>query len=204
MRFINNLGADTQRRLTQTTVEAASVMTGKIYAGKLATLIGTESGNANDWLPLDRKINEATGESTLTMMTHSKFARRLLRSVTVAPVLEEAVFRLAPSVLASTLLRQKGNAWPVGLGASIMFARAHGTRNDEGDRVWPIQQFAGGMFYWGLTRRRGFSHAVYAHALNNSLALIEKIQEYKALEKNLPDLLNANPESDQEIPGVVG
>ncbi|HEV7424713.1 MAG TPA: hypothetical protein VGO21_06045, partial [Candidatus Paceibacterota bacterium] len=57
----------------------------------------------------------------------------------------------------------------------------------------PLSQFMGGLLYWYLMRERGYSHAVLAHSINNSVpfsigALLFKIYPPEKAEKIIKNM----------------
>lgn len=103
----------------------------------------------------------------------------LLKDDVLKPILEEAAYRLIPSILLTGGLdvsqKSPGTRWDVGIPMTAVFALVHNAHHDEEGKFAfaknvPIDQFVSGLFYWYLMRERGFSHAAAAHVLNNSSA----------------------------------
>jgi membrane protease YdiL (CAAX protease family) len=105
----------------------------------------------------------------------------VLKTVCFAPVFEEFLFRLLPSMQAGP----KDKAWSVGITAGVLFAYAHNlvpkSLEVDGPQInlplvdrkillgsIPITQFISGIYYWHLMREFRFEAPVFAHAMGNA------------------------------------
>jgi membrane protease YdiL (CAAX protease family) len=142
----------------------AANMVGTVLLNKVGLRVGNGRYLRSRLTPLQKE--EAL--SRLGMMSRKQILLAAGSLMVDAPVSEEAIFRLVPSATANAL-GLKGNIWEVGAGTSAAFASTHGFKNKDGDITLPIPQFTLGMFTWWLQRNRGYTHAVLAHSINNSL-----------------------------------
>lgn len=108
----------------------------------------------------------------------------------LGPAIEEYAYRLFPSVDFIDK-NDKSIRWDVGIPSAAIFALVHNIKGDEFNHLKlrksvPLTHFIGGLFYWYLMREKGFSHAVLAHSMNNSIPLSIGALSYKAYpeEKN--------------------
>ena len=100
----------------------------------------------------------------VTRLSFEIIRKNLLYANLIGPVTEEVRFRLLPDLF---LKRDKSPQWALGLASSIAFAKEH----EEEDKITlPIVHLAGGLFLWRIMRKRGISHAIAAHMLNNLIA----------------------------------
>jgi hypothetical protein len=103
--------------------------------------------------------------------------------VILAPVLEEAIFRAAPSAIISRGVEGEENAVIEGTGglgmtrrelfvgavSSVGFAASHNILSSGVDtKTVPASQAVGGMVYWYLQRKFGFPANTIAHSWNNA------------------------------------
>ena len=105
----------------------------------------------------------------------------VLKTVCVAPVFEEFLCRLLPSMHAGP----KDKAWSVGITAGVLFAYAHNlvpkSLEVDGPQInlplvdrkillgsIPVTQFISGIYYWHLMREFRFEAPVFAHAMSNA------------------------------------
>lgn len=109
----------------------------------------------------------------------------IVEAVIEAPVKEEAIYRLLPSVLLDTYGKGRQDATPVqeslklsrrelrtGLATSLVFALEHNrTATGFNTRTIPASQFLTGMAYWWLQRKHGVVANVTAHATGNAIAV---------------------------------
>ncbi len=117
-----------------------------------------------------------------------------------APIAEEWAFRLLPTML--WLSQQEiGDRWDVGIATSLAFAYTHNfptrplkigpmvipcpTRKFRWDSI-PIHQFTLGLYTWFAMRRRGYSHAVLAHATHNLCCSLPRIRKIPNSPSQLP------------------
>lgn len=102
------------------------------------------------------------------------------RGTVVAGLVEEAIFRLQPSIeLDTEQLQQQDDPnyreryWGRGVYEAGVFAIAHNFYFENGKlrfaKTVPIEQFIAGIYFWYVMRERGFSHAAFSHAFNNTL-----------------------------------
>lgn len=122
---------------------------------------------------------------------HKKpLAETVLQFTLTAPLEEELLFRAAPNAV-SDYLKSRGHdslARRATKTADFLFAAAHSgliVKNEAGhpelnfkisreDHALPVGPYIGAKNYQRLTRSRGLGHAMYAHSLNNALALAER------------------------------
>lgn len=107
----------------------------------------------------------------------------LFASGVFVPVIEEALFRGLPSAFIDT--NDTRRRWEIGIPTSLLFALVHNVSKEESGKLQfiksvPINQFMGGLFYWYLMREKGYSHAVFAHSMNNAIPLSIGILLFKA------------------------
>lgn len=89
-----------------------------------------------------------------------------IEATTILPLLEEAVFRALPSYLIDQAGGKMGELyWQIGVPTSSAFAAIHGLK------PIPLTHFLGGVYNWYVMRKRGYGHAVTAHATNNAIFL---------------------------------
>lgn len=125
-----------------------------------------------------------------SLITHSANAQEMLHqfdknptglavdAVLTKPILEETVFRLAPSILAAAIAKNNPTlALGIGLASSAGFSAYH---NIEGDfQLHPEHMsigqngfhFAAGLGLWTIAQQRGVSHAYAAHMTANATIL---------------------------------
>lgn len=94
----------------------------------------------------------------------------LTQAIVAAPILEETFFRKIPQIV----LKRKADNLLSAVTTSAVFAGLHNVKNKgkggyETKKI-PLHQFAGGLLFWYLSRNRGISHSMIAHAATNSLA----------------------------------
>jgi hypothetical protein len=103
--------------------------------------------------------------------TRLEFLWDLVKKNGLAPILEEAIFRLAPAVFT----KDAEMSWVTGMTANTFFSLIHNIDfHEDGNflihyKSLPILQFILGSYCWYLMKSRGFSHAVAAHATYNCL-----------------------------------
>jgi hypothetical protein len=142
--------------------DAAKLSAKALVAGTLVGIamekLGLESGNA--------------GEATIVDQMRQESLRMSVTALAVAPVVEEGLFRLLPSVVADKLqpCRKSSGRWLLGSASALAFAAVHGIKNEEGEPVFPAQLFITGMAAWRSQRKGGYRHAVLSHAVNNAIA----------------------------------
>lgn len=152
---------------SDTAEKAALLLSSNVLLGHIAKTAGITTGNVS----LQRQAANQLGHEE-RMQQFARLARRDILDAIFAigvkgPIIEEGIFRLIPSKV-SNVLGVKGNAWPVGILTSAAYARIH-ARNPEGTiRSIPFQQFNLGLLTWWLQRNRGFTHALFAHSVNNT------------------------------------
>lgn len=169
----------------QTILERLSVYALEIGTNKMVRKVGLNPGNA----AITRDIVYTILDRPLPF---------ILEIVGKAPLKEEALYRLWPSVLTdyiTRLLSETNNIhWDVGLPVSIIFAAMHNFVRDKNGQLHfnskkiPISQGISGLYYWWLMRTRGFDHVLIAHSLTNSISLStiflsRKINGKEAFEK---------------------
>lgn len=100
------------------------------------------------------------------------------------PLVEEAIFRLAPSSLFAE--EHPPNVqlhWDVGLTANVIFSVIHNFGSPEPGKFkftltsLPLEQFILGAYCWHAQRRGGFAHAVGAHVLYNNLCVAYEMRQ---------------------------
>lgn len=126
----------------------------------------------------------------------------IAKGVVLAPLLEELIYRVAPSAYA---WEDEGKMrWDIGIPSAAIFALVHNLKTDKEietsddnrdqgskdipvqfEKAVPVSQFMGGLFYWYLMRKRGYSHAVLAHSIHNSAVGALNIAD--ALNKRYPN-----------------
>ncbi len=97
-----------------------------------------------------------------------------IKATLIAPLKEEAIFRLVPSTLLDIFLVRRGSFFDIasGIFTTGVFAKMHKVK-------LPIQHSINGLFFWHLMRTRGFPHAVLAHALHNFYASMQHYTKTK-------------------------
>lgn len=105
---------------------------------------------------------------TVYLMPQKDVPRENLRTSLLSPALEEMIFRLIPSLIFAR--NTDGYQWKVGVPTSIFFAILH-----TDHLRFPLHEFLFGLFSWHLMRKKGFVHAYFAHALNNTSAVLRNI-----------------------------
>jgi membrane protease YdiL (CAAX protease family) len=85
----------------------------------------------------------------------------------MAPFMEEAAFRMLPSVHLDQFTPDV--CWSLGAAIAAVFAVCHGLRRG-GKWELPVPQFVSGLFYWWVMRTHGIVPAIALHAMTNSLA----------------------------------
>lgn len=108
----------------------------------------------------------------------------LLKVGILGPVIEETLFRALPSGL---FINKKDaqHRWDIGIPVSLLFALSHNLKQEEWGELQfvksvPFSAFIGGLFYWYLMREKGYSHAVMAHSINNTIPMSIGILLFKA------------------------
>ncbi len=76
-----------------------------------------------------------------------------------APLTEEINFRFLPRFFF-------GKSWKVGTASSLAFGFVHNMQQI------PAPQIVAGFYLWSVMRSRGISHAILAHAVNNTWVVI--------------------------------
>jgi len=156
-------------------------------AGMQATAkaMGIQAGNAN---LMNQKLtgrdpaDDSPERKLLEQLEKNPhFALEIFRKfVADAPLLEEALCRLVPSLMVD-MAGGKGKQWGVGIPATLAFALFHnvtpagsghnnlpiGFNKELNLAVVPAAQFVMGLFAWHLMRERGYAHAVVFHSLCN-------------------------------------
>ncbi len=154
----------------RTTAEALAEYTISSLLGEALETAGVKVGNQS-MKPLFGASLRPEGRSPLLHRAAYHGA-----ALVGAPIAEEAIFRLYP-VMRWIAAHDVGDHWDLGLATSLAFAYIHNIRplhpalpvpvKFELTSV-PIHQFCLGLYTWYAMRRRGFSHAVLAHAMHNS------------------------------------
>lgn len=134
------------------------------------------------------KIN--TGNASLSDEEIKRWVEKtpilpLFTSTMLGPLVEEFAWRALPS----SMIDKNDNRinWNVGIPISAIFALSHNLKLKKelpgieilGDSI-PVTQFMGGLFYWYLMREKGYSHAVMAHSMSNTIPLAIATYLYKA------------------------
>ena len=180
-------------------IETLSII-GKTLASSLlkkpASTIGISLDSAAGYEPGERKL-EQYEESLYEQERFSEIEEldrdgveksklesimELTESTITAPISEEFMFRLIPSML----LKQDGSSkWTVGVPICAAFAFSHNLTRDHSMRSVrvpgtndiyfslehvPLQQFMAGLIYWYLMRTRGFGASLLAHSAGNASA----------------------------------
>jgi membrane protease YdiL (CAAX protease family) len=121
-------------------------------------------------VPIGNSIVEDKDSLKRLMNSFQKkpFGTLLLIGV-VVPSIEEIIFRYLPSRFLAG--KNSEMRWGIGIGSSLLFSLAHnidGKDHFKFRKYVPLTQLIGGIFFWYLTRKRGFSHALLSHSLHNS------------------------------------
>ena len=119
--------------------------------------------------------NHTLSEEELIEYFRDKPIEGLLQAGALGPVIEEALFRALPSRI-FTNKKDKRHKWEIGIPTSLLFAFAHNMRRKDLGKLEfvksvPIAQFMAGLFWWYLMRKKGYSHAVMAHSINNTIPM---------------------------------
>lgn len=145
-------------------------------------------------------------------------AKIYIEAAWLAPIAEEVMFRVIPSVC----LRRQGAHWQVGIPTALAYAAAHNlvSSNAETRRAIslgtnaklsldyvPLNQFMLGAFFWYLARTHGELAPVLAHVFNNQLAGISLVwggrETYQRFQQLLGEELS-RPESPAVRPDGHG
>lgn len=157
------ISKEDEKPLIFDTVKEATVFTaGTTLVGSVVEAIG---------IPVLR-----TSKSTKKEITE-KPLKYILEGVVITSPIEEGLFRLLPTWLMRDSTRN--DRWEIGILTSILFAYLHNFQKNEQEDEYrfikdkvPLQQFIYGMYFWGTMRKKGFSHAVAAHATVNMFSIL--------------------------------
>lgn len=105
-------------------------------------------------------VGNANSDIIAKSIKDSKFTSFILGCI-FAPIVEEILFRGIPTEFTSNLF--------VGFIISIIFAVAHGLKDEDNKVIWPIPQFLMGLTYWILTVNYGLEYAVLCHMTFNGI-----------------------------------
>ncbi len=146
----------------ETALEQGLVASAKLLAKFILRKLKIEHGN------------KSLSEEKILKYLKEKPIESLIEIGFLGPVFEESVFRALPSGFIDS--KDKSCRWDVGIPVSAIFALVHNfDKNEFGnlkfEKSIPLSQFMGGLFYWYLMREKGYSHAVLAHLMNNTMAV---------------------------------
>lgn len=94
-------------------------------------------------------------------------SKMILNGTVIGPVLEEALYRLAPSFVLDRM-GEKGMAWMFGIPIGLIFHMQHNIQNKK----FHLNSLVTGVYYWYLQRKYGFYMAALGHVTNNTTALV--------------------------------
>lgn len=166
-RFIGLSGKGEEASLVDTVKLATAFTLSAIASSPVASAAEEQTG---------LRINQGSKahDNTTDLLLNYPLFFYLAGSV-VAPLFEEAVFRLLPSAL---LPKRLGTMWEVGIPSAATFAVVHNLSFSESTKepimnfdAVPAYQFIAGLLFWKLARERGYMHAVVAHSTYNSIII---------------------------------
>lgn len=159
--MINDKSSELEPSLMDTAKESIVFTAAKLMADQTLRELGVPL------TPTSESMNEKILKKPL---------KAFMEGVVLAPLIEEALFRLFPSWILSYWT--KDTAWAVGVPISVTFAYAHNFQEEEQKKYTflkdklPIPHFMAGLYFWMLMRERGFSHATTAHGVGNFASMM--------------------------------
>lgn len=118
--------------------------------------------------------NPSLSDEKLLEWLKEKPIEGIIKGGILDPACEEALFRALPSRFLDK--SDRSHRWEIGIPVSVLFALMHNIGEDKFEglkfhKSVPICQFTGGLFFWYLMREKGYSHAVLAHSIGNTIPL---------------------------------
>ncbi|OGK29211.1 hypothetical protein A3D06_02500 [Candidatus Roizmanbacteria bacterium RIFCSPHIGHO2_02_FULL_40_9] len=155
----------------ETVMQAIGLISAMIPLTTLVNLFGIKSGN--------QSFEKGEYEDYL----NNHFLKMLIEGGVIAPVVEEALFRLLPSFsldllgnISSKLRPDPRVFWPLGITQATLFGLIHNIQSaPDGSsrfaRSLPFEQTTMGLSQWYMMREKGLRHAILCHGTFNTVAL---------------------------------
>ncbi len=174
---------NSQATLGRTIMDATIFNMAEVATMPLAAHLNLPVGNAGmmeaSKQHREDKKEESADADNKSEVPDGKMTRRLILGAMLgfaemtiaAPIKEEFVYRNIPSYIIKDPSRVR---WDAGLVSSLLFAYRHNFYRGKDKKInfakdkIPLYQFTGGLFNWWIMRKRGYLHAVTAHATTNT------------------------------------
>ena len=132
----------------------------------------------------------------------------VFHAIIAAPIIEEYLFRLMPSQMA-TKQGDRGLAWKTGIPTSILFSLLHNIKKDDNKKGFEkysfdtehfsIPTFLSGLTFWYIQRQYGVDNAIISHMTNNITHMAFNIYELLNESLFLPDNRSISDSDDTKL-----